>query len=74
MGRLVLPLAGPVKRVDTRLVAATNRDLLAQVSQGTHPEGTGASVLEHLLGDDATIPPDRGVFLDRTRRMHPCPW
>ena len=24
---------------------------LAQVSQGTHPEGTGHSVLEHLLGE-----------------------
>jgi len=44
---------------------------LAQVSQGVHPGGTGCSVLEHLLGDDATVPPDRGLFLERTRRMHP---
>ncbi len=44
---------------------------LAQVSQGTHPQGTGSSVLEHLLGDNATIPPDMGLFLERTRRMHP---
>ncbi len=44
---------------------------LAQVSQGTHPPGTEASVLEHLLGEHATVPPDMGVFLDRTRRMHP---
>jgi superfamily I DNA and/or RNA helicase len=44
---------------------------LAQVMQGTHPPGTGASVLEHLLGDAETIPPDRGVFLERTFRMHP---
>ena len=29
-------------------------------------------MLEHLLGEDwQTVPPDRGVFLDRTRRMHP---
>ena len=41
------------------------------MSQGTHPPGTGASVLEHLLGDRATIPPVMGVFLERTRRMHP---
>ena len=28
-------------------------------------------MLEHVLGDDATMPPDRGVFLAETRRMHP---
>jgi uncharacterized protein len=28
-------------------------------------------VLEHLLGDRQTIPEDRGVFLERSRRMHP---
>jgi uncharacterized protein len=49
---------------------------LAHVSQGTHPRGSGASVLEHLLGDRATIPPEEGVFLDRSWRMHPdvCAW
>ncbi len=44
---------------------------LAQVSQGVHPDGAGASVLEHLLGEHATIPADRGLFLDHTRRLHP---
>jgi uncharacterized protein len=44
---------------------------LAQVTQGTHPPGSGASVLEHLLDGAGTIPPDRGVFLERTYRMHP---
>jgi predicted RecB family nuclease len=44
---------------------------LAQVSRAVHPVGAGASVLEHLLGDDATIPPERGLFIDETRRMHP---
>jgi superfamily I DNA and/or RNA helicase len=28
-------------------------------------------VLTHLLGDADTIPPDRGVFLERTYRLHP---
>jgi hypothetical protein len=45
---------------------------LAQVSKGTHPDGSGASVLEHVLGGEATIAPDRGVFLAETRRMHPA--
>ena len=44
---------------------------LAQVIQGTHPAGSGASVLRHLLGGEATIPPDRGLFLERTFRLHP---
>jgi predicted RecB family nuclease len=44
---------------------------LAQVSQGTHPGGSGASVLEHLLGDAQTIPEDRGLFLEHSYRMHP---
>jgi superfamily I DNA and/or RNA helicase len=37
-----------------------------------HPGGTGCSVLEHLLGDAATVPPERGVFLEHTWRMHPA--
>jgi uncharacterized protein len=44
---------------------------LAQVTQGVHPGGSGASVLEHLLGDHQTIPEELGVFLEHTRRMHP---
>ena len=44
---------------------------LDQVLQGTHPAGSGASVLRHLLGEQATVPADRGVFLERTYRLHP---
>jgi predicted RecB family nuclease len=44
---------------------------LSQVLQGSHPPGTDASVLVHLLGGADTIPPDRGVFLERTFRLHP---
>ena len=38
---------------------------------GHTPSGSGASVLRHLIGDDETIPPDRGLFLERTFRLHP---
>ena len=44
---------------------------LDQVTQGIHPEGSSASALGHLLGEEKTIPPERGLFLGRTWRMHP---
>lgn len=44
---------------------------LGQPIQGTHPGDAGKSILEFLLGDHATIPPDRGIFLNNTRRLHP---
>ena len=44
---------------------------LAQVSQGSHPLGAGASVLQHLLGDAQTVAPERGIFLDVSYRMQP---
>src|SRR5215211_6418019 len=71
--------AGQVSLADALAVGTSARNVvflgdplqLAQVSQGVHPGGTGCSVLEHLLGDATTIPPERGVFLERTWRMHP---
>jgi len=76
---LIIDEAGQVALADALAMGTSARNLillgdplqLAQVSQGVHPDGTGASVLEHLLGEHGTIPPDRGIFLDRTRRMHP---
>jgi uncharacterized protein len=44
---------------------------LEQPMQGTHPEGTDVSALDHILGEHATIPADRGLFLDVTWRLHP---
>ena len=45
---------------------------LAQPIQGVHPGQSGASSLGYVLGDVATIAPDRGVFLPESRRMHPA--
>ena len=44
---------------------------LGQPLKGVHPGGSGCSALDHLLGVLATVPPDRGIFLATTRRMHP---
>lgn len=43
---------------------------LGQPIQGTHPGESGKSALEYLLGDEATIAPESGVFLATTWRMH----
>jgi superfamily I DNA and/or RNA helicase len=40
--------------------------------QGSHPEGTDVSALDHILGEHATIPADRGLFLGETWRLHPA--
>ena len=76
---LVVDEAGQLALADA--VASTNatRNMillgdplqLAHVSQAEHPNGSGASVLEHVLKDDATISPSEGVFISVTRRMHP---
>ncbi|RWC29985.1 MAG: TM0106 family RecB-like putative nuclease [Mesorhizobium sp.] len=44
---------------------------LPQVIQGAHPEPANLSCLDWMLGDHATVPPDRGIFLPASRRMHP---
>lgn len=44
---------------------------LEQPIQGSHPDGVGVSALDHVLGHHATIPADRGLFLDETWRLHP---
>lgn len=44
---------------------------LGQPIQGVHPGESGLSALDFLLEGRATIPPDWGVFLATTWRMHP---
>jgi uncharacterized protein len=70
-GQVPLANALAVSTVARNVVLLGDPLQLAQVSQGSHPAGAEASVLQHLLGDDATVPPHRGVFLEHTWRMHP---
>ena len=70
-GQLALADAVAAARSAASLVLLGDPLQLAQVSQASHPGGSGASVLQHVLGEDLTLPDDRGVFLTETRRMHP---
>ena len=63
----ILAVAGAARN----LVLLGDPQQLAQPSQAAHPPGAGASALEHILGDHATVAPDAGLLLDQTWRMHP---
>lgn len=45
---------------------------LDQPMQGSHPEGTDVSALDHILGGARTIAPEKGLFLEETWRLHPA--
>lgn len=76
---LIVDEAGQFSLANALAVATSSQNLvlvgdprqLAQPSQGTHPDGAGASALEHLLGNHDTMPETRGIFLDRSHRLHP---
>ncbi|MCF6239507.1 MAG: TM0106 family RecB-like putative nuclease, partial [Candidatus Marinimicrobia bacterium] len=60
-----------ISRSASNLVLKGDQMQLGQPVQGTHPGESGQSVFEYLLQDHATIPPELGVFLGTTYRMHP---
>jgi uncharacterized protein len=76
---LFIDEAGQVSLADAIAMSPCARNLvllgdpqqLPHVTQGLHSGGAGVSVLDHLLEDNATVPPDRGLFLEETWRMHP---
>jgi uncharacterized protein len=76
---LFIDEAGQVSLANTVAIGVSARNLilvgdqmqLSQPLQGIHPGRSGRSALEHLLDDAATVPPGRGIFLSKTRRMHP---
>jgi uncharacterized protein len=44
---------------------------LDQPMQGSHPEGTDVSALDHILSGQQTMSLNEGLFLDPTWRLHP---
>ena len=84
---LVIDEAGQFSLANAVAVAPAARSLvllgdpqqLTQPTKAVHPYGSGVSALDHLRvtvesGQEVVhdvIPADRGVFLDRTHRMHP---
>lgn len=44
---------------------------LEQPMQGSHPDGTDVSALDHILREQQTITKEQGLFLGKTFRLHP---
>ena len=66
LGNLVA-MAGCAKNI----VLIGDQMQLPQPVQGVHPGQSGLSCLDYLMEDHATVPPDRGILLDVSWRMHP---
>ena len=54
------------------LVLVGDQMQLGQPVKGAHPGESGSSALEYVLGQLPTVPPDLGIFLPASRRMHPA--
>jgi len=61
-----------VSQAAKTLVLIGDPQQLDQPRQGTHPDGTDVSALDHILGGEQTIGPDQGLFLGETWRLHPA--
>jgi predicted RecB family nuclease len=70
-GQMSLANVFAVSQAAKSIVLLGDPQQLEQPLRGSHPEGADASALEHLLAGAKTIPPDKGIFLEKTWRMHP---
>ena len=70
-GQYSLPNAIANALAAHRVLLLGDPQQLPQVSQAAHPDSVETSVLSHVARGAATMPTDRGYFLDRTYRMHP---
>lgn len=70
-GQMALAMALAASQAAKNIVLLGDPQQLEQPQRGSHPGGAGVSVLKHLIGDAETISPERGLFLDRTWRLHP---
>ena len=70
-GQMSLGNLVPAATCAKNIVLLGDQMQLSQPTKGVHPGESGLSVLDFLLKDQATIAPDKGIFLGTTWRMHP---
>ena len=70
-GQMSLANVLAVSQAAKNVVLLGDPQQLEQPVKGSHPDGAAVSALEHLLAGAKTISPDKGLFLERTWRLHP---
>jgi predicted RecB family nuclease len=70
-GQMSLANAIAIAPAGANLILVGDPQQLDQPLQGSHPDGAEVSALEHLLEGAKTIDRRRGLFLDKTWRLHP---
>jgi len=76
-GQMSLATTVAMSPAATSLVLLGDPQQLDQPLKGSHPPGAERSALAHLLAGDpgqpfhATMPPERGLFIEKTWRLHP---
>jgi uncharacterized protein len=70
-GQFSLANAVPVAPAGRSLVLLGDPQQLESPLQGSHPPGAEKSALGHVLGTADVMPPDHGLFLAETWRLHP---
>jgi predicted RecB family nuclease len=70
-GQMSLANVLAVSQAAKNVVLLGDPQQLEQPIKGSHPDGAAVSALEHLLCGQKTISPDKGLFLEKTWRLHP---
>jgi len=71
-GQMSLANVAAMGHATDSIVLLGDPQQLDQPLRGSHPPGAERSALAHVLAGAATIAPDRGLFLERTWRLHPA--
>ena len=69
---LILERICPLSRFDPHnFCLLGDPQQLQQPQQASHPDGSDISALEYFSGSNKTMPPEQGLFLAETWRLHP---
>lgn len=60
-----------IGNIAKNIILIGDQNQLGQPIKGTHPNDSGLSILDYLLLGKDTISEDRGIFLNKSFRLHP---